>query len=158
MAVSRALRRLLRVLDIQEEQSRAALETALAEVHRLEHAQASAANRERGARLLIAASAMTNELIDQLIDRIAGIEESLAALRAATVLAERIVDAEENAALCREEFLAKRVERRQAELLVRRAEAADALEATRRGQQSLDDWYLNRMHRQRPDATRGKDE
>jgi hypothetical protein len=41
---------------------------------------------------------------------------------------------------------------------VRRAEAADALEATRRGQQSLDDWYLNRMHRQRPDATRGKDE
>jgi len=154
MAVSRALRRLLRVLDIQEEQSRGALEAALAELHRLERAQASAGDRERGGRQLVVASAVTNELID----RLAGLEESLAASRAATVLASRASQAEQNVALCREEFLAKRIERRQAESLVRKAEAADALEAARRGQQSLDDWYLNRMHRHRRGGAKEKDD
>ncbi len=147
MAASRALRRLLRILDVQEEQSRAALETALAELHQLERAQAAAAGRERGGRELVAASAMTGELADQIVDRLAGLEESIAASRAATVLAAHAADAEENVTLCREEFLAKRIERRQAESLVRKADAADALESARRGQQSLDDWYLNRLHR-----------
>jgi hypothetical protein len=88
--------------------------------------------------------------------RLAGLEESLAASRAAAFLAVRAADADENVSLCREEFLARRVERRQAESLVRHAEAADAIEATRRNQQSLDDWYLNRLHRAKAGSAAGK--
>ncbi len=165
MAVSRLLRRLLHVLHVQEEQSRTALAAALAGLHRLEHAQASAQERERGGRRLIAASALSSDLIDQradwqtadrqitdrqiinsqIIDRLAGVEESLAAARTAAILAVRAAAAENQVALCREEFLARRIERRQAEALVRQAEAADAVAANRRSQQSLDDWYLNRL-------------
>ena len=147
MAVSRAMRRLLRVLHIQEEQNRTALESALAELHRIERAQESVAERERNGRQLVVASARNGELADQLMDRLAGLEESLTASRAATALATYAANAEEDVELCREEFLAKRVERRQTESLVRKAEAADAVEAGRRNQQALDDWYLNRLHR-----------
>jgi hypothetical protein len=42
-------------------------------------------------------------------------------------------------------FLAKRVERRQAETLIHEIEAQDAVIAGRRSQQALDDWYLNRL-------------
>jgi hypothetical protein len=46
MAVSRALRRLLRIRDLEEEQRRVALESALVELHRLQHSleAAGAAN------------------------------------------------------------------------------------------------------------------
>jgi hypothetical protein len=50
-------------------------------------------------------------------------------------------------ATLRQEFLGKRVERRQAETLIRETEARDAIEAGRRGQQALDDWYRFRLHR-----------
>ena len=62
MAVSRAMRRLLRVLEIQEEQYRAALASALADLKRLEGAMAATAERDRGGRRLVAASASTGEL------------------------------------------------------------------------------------------------
>jgi hypothetical protein len=158
MAVSRPLRRLLRVLQAQEEQSRTALETALAELHRLERAQTAAQERERGGRQLVAASALSAERIEQMIGRLAGIEESLAAARAAAVLTTRAAAARDDVSECSEEFLARRIDRRQAESLVHKAEAADAIEATRRGQQSLDDWYLNRQHRQgrQPDRPAGQ--
>jgi hypothetical protein len=58
--------------------------------------------------------------------------------------------AKREAADLREVFLAKRVERRQAETLLREAESRQALEADRRTQHSLDDWYLSRLHRSRP--------
>jgi hypothetical protein len=161
MAASRALRRLLRVLNIQEEQTRTALESALAELHRVERAQASVRERERGGRLLVAASVLSGELpeqvIEQLLNRLAGLEESLAASRAATVLAPYAAEAHENVTLCREEFLLKRVERRQAESLVHSAAAADAVEAGRRSQQFLDDWYLNRLHHTKLGKAAGQD-
>jgi hypothetical protein len=55
-------------------------------------------------------------------------------------------------ATLREEFLAKRVERRQAETLIKETEARDAIEAGRRSQQNLDDWFGNRMHRKDAEA------
>jgi hypothetical protein len=152
MAVSRPLRRLLRVLHAQEEQSRAALEAALAEFERLERAQTAAQERERGGRQLVAASALSADRLEQIIGRLAGIEESLAAARVGAVLTTRAAAARDHVTECREEFLARRIDRRQAESLVHKAEAADAVEATRRGQQSLDDWYLNRQHQRRPQA------
>ena len=141
MAVSRALRRLLRVLDLEEEQRKLALESALASLRQLENALVAVGQRERRGRGLVTASAVTGELSD----RLAGLEEARAALRRSAALKPRIADAQEDAADLRQEYLAKRVERRQAETLVEEAAARDAVEAARRGQQGLDDWYLNRF-------------
>jgi hypothetical protein len=143
MPVSRALRRLLRVLHLEEEETRRALESALGELRRLEQSLAAARARDRGGRALVLGSAVTGELVD----RLAGLPESLAAARRSTALQPRVRDAEQQVASRRETYLAKRVERRQAETLVQEAEARDALDAARRAQRSLDDWHLNRLRR-----------
>jgi hypothetical protein len=83
----------------------------------------------------------------ELPDRLAGLEETRAADRRAAVLVPRIADAELDVVALRQEFLRKRVERRQAETLIRETEARDAVEANRRGQQMLDDWFGNKTHR-----------
>jgi antitoxin component of MazEF toxin-antitoxin module len=141
MAVSRALRRLLRVLEIEEEQSRLALESAVGELGILEHSLTATRTRERSGRRLVISSAQSGELPD----RLAGLEETRAARRRADALAPRIADAEVEVTTSREVFLAKRVERRQAETLIHEIEAQDAVIAGRRSQQALDDWYLNRL-------------
>jgi flagellar biosynthesis chaperone FliJ len=143
MAVSRALRRLLKIRNIEEEQSRLALESAVSELNRLEAALAATTERDRLGRRLVERSASNGELPD----RLAGLEETRAASCHAAALGPRIADAKLDVAGMREEFLARRVERRQAETLIEETEARDALDAGRRGQQSLDDWYGNRMHR-----------
>ncbi len=143
MAVSRAMRRLLRIRDLEEEQARLALESGLAELRRLEHALAATADRDRSGRRLVAESVRTAELTD----RLAGLEETRAAHRLAGLLEPRIADAGQDVAHLREQYLASRVERCQAETLIQEAEARDALEGDRRSQQALDDWFRNRMHR-----------
>jgi hypothetical protein len=141
VAVSRALRRLLHILDMEEEQRRVALESALGELRQLENAMDRAAERDRQGRRLVALSAANGELAD----RQAGLEETLAAGRRERALRPWIVEAKGDVEELREEFLAKRIERRQAETLIEAAEARNAAETARRGQQSLDDWYLNRF-------------
>ncbi len=143
MAVSRALRRLLRIRDLEEEQARLALESGLAGLHTLEHALAATAERDRGGRRLVKESVRTAELTD----RLAGLEETRAAKRLEGVLSPRIAAAGQDVAQLREQYLASRVERRQAETLIQEAEAWDARNADRRSQQALDDWFSNRMHR-----------
>ena len=150
MAVSRALRRLLRIRDLEEEQARLALDAALGDLNRLEHALEAAAERERGGRLLVLASARSGELPD----RLAGLVETRTADRLAGVLAPRIAEAGDEVLALREEYLAARVERRQAGTLIEEAEARDALNADRRSQQGLDDWFRNRRHRARQLAER----
>jgi hypothetical protein len=142
MTVSRALRRLLRIRELEEEQSRLALESASGDLHNLQHAQAATVERDRRGRRLVQASAMSGEFQD----RLAGLEESRAADRLAFVLGPRIANAEQEVAALREDFLSRRVERRQAETLIEEGEARDALDADRRSQQSLDDWFRNRRH------------
>jgi flagellar biosynthesis chaperone FliJ len=142
MTVSRALRRLLRIRELEEEQSRLALEAASGDLHNLQHAQAATLERDRRGRRLVLASAMNGEFQD----RLSGLEETRAAGRAALVLRPRIANAEQQVAGLREDFLARRVERRQAETLIEEGEARDALDADRRSQQALDDWFRNRRH------------
>lgn len=144
MAVSRALRRLLHMRDIEEEQSRLALDSALGELYRLQRALEATADRDRSGRRLVGISARTGELTD----RLAGLEESCAAGRDAAALTRRIAESELDVAALRQEFLAHRVERRQAETLIREAEAQEAIEAGRRSQQAIDGWYGNRLHRE----------
>jgi flagellar biosynthesis chaperone FliJ len=140
MAVSRAMRRLLQVLEIQEEKCRAAMESARAEFRQLEQALTRNVERERGGRRLVAASAVTGEVTD----RIAGMEEARTARRIAAALAPRIAEAELAVQSRRSEFLGKRIERRQTETLIEEAEALDRTEAARRAQRDLDDWFLSR--------------
>lgn len=142
MAVSRAMRRLLRVRDLLEEQSQLSLEAATGELHRLEDALQATASQDRRGRLLVEASARNGELPD----RLAGLEEARSAARFRVVVIPRIREAELAVSTLREEFLAKRVDRRQAETLILKTEARDTAEAGRRGQQALDDWYRFRLH------------
>jgi hypothetical protein len=144
MAVSRALRRLLRIRDLEEEQCRLALESGLANLNRLRRAQEASVERGRRGRRLVESSAHSGELTD----RLAGLEETRAAGRSFLALAPRMASADQDVASLREEFLDSRVERRQAETLIQEAEARDALDAERRAQQGLDDWFRNRLHRQ----------
>jgi hypothetical protein len=134
------MRRLLQVLEIQEEECRAAMELARAELERMEQALTQSRERERGGRRLVAASAATGEVTD----RIAGLEETRAGKRIAAALAPRIVEAEAEVNERRREFLDKRIERRQTETLIQEAEAEDEIEAGRRAQRELDDWFLTR--------------
>jgi flagellar biosynthesis chaperone FliJ len=145
VAVSRALRRLLRVLNIEEEQCRLALESAIGDLRLIERAYAATSDQARSGRQLVVNSAHTGELPD----RLAGLEETHSAKRRAVVLAPRLAKAESEVDERRQAFLAKRVECRQAETLIREAEAKDALIAGRRSQQGLDDWFLNRRHGRR---------
>lgn len=148
MAVSRALRRLLRIRDLEEEQCRLALESSAGELHRLQSALEASFDRDRRGRRLLEAGVRG----DQLPDRLAGLEEMRSAVRFAAALEPRIEAMEEEVALRREEFILKRVERRQAETLIRETEAREEVENGRRSQQGLDDWYLNRMRRETSDA------
>ena len=127
MPVSRSLRRLLRIRDLEEEQSRLALESALGELNRLQHALAASTERDRRGRKLVGTSVRTGELPD----RVAGLEETLAAGRRTAVLAPRIAQTELEVVALREEFLGKRVERRQAQTLIEENEARDAEEAVK---------------------------
>jgi hypothetical protein len=146
MAIRRALRRLLRIRDIEEEQCRLALKSRLDELNLLQHALMSCARRDQLGRRLVETSARSGEIPD----RLAGLEEMRTAARHAMALVPRIADAERHVAVLREAFLAKRVERRQAETLIQEREAQDAIAAGRRSQQALDDWYRNRLHRKNP--------
>jgi hypothetical protein len=148
MAVSRALRRLLRIRDLEEGQSRLALESALGELHRLEHALTATVERERRGRRLVGDSARTG----QLPDRLAGLEETRSSVRHAAALEPRIEAMGDDVAMLRREFLGKRIERRQAETLIQETEAEDAIAAGRRGQQALDDWYGSRLYREGAEA------
>jgi flagellar biosynthesis chaperone FliJ len=141
MTVSRAFRRVLRIRELEEEQSRLALEFANGELNRLEHALTATVEREHRGRRLLAASVQTG----QLPDRLAGIEEARSAVSQAVVLMPRIENSKEKVIIRRQEFLLKRVERRQAETLIEESEARDTIEAERRGQQSLDEWYSSRF-------------
>ena len=138
MAVSRAMRRLLAVLETQEEQSCASLEAAVIELTRLEGALHGSEQRDRQGRLLVKASAETGEFVD----RLAGMEEMLAAHRHAAALKPKIVEAERRVTSRRNEFLGKRIERRQAETLIEKTEAGDKIEVGRRAQREVDGWFL----------------
>ena len=141
MTVSRGLHRLLQLRELEEEQSRLALESALSEFHRLEHALEATTERSRRGRQLVQQSAHTGELPD----RLAGLEEGRTAVRHALAIEAAIVKSRQAAEILRENYQVARVERRQVETLVREAEAAEALDADRRSQQSLDDRYGSRI-------------
>jgi hypothetical protein len=148
MAVSRTLRRLLHVRDVEEEQLRMALESAFGELRSLEQARVSFVSRERAGRQLLAASAHTIETAD----RTAALVEVRFAARCAESLVSRIVAAESIVMHARQAYLAKRIERLQAQTLIEEAQAQDAIESGRSIQRALDDTYGAARHREQSEA------
>jgi hypothetical protein len=149
MAVSKALQRLLRILNLEEEMHRRELDAAQRDQALLTRALTAAGEQERRGRQLTTLGAERNELPD----RLAGLEEVHAGGRRAIALQLRLAQASQQVSELRAAFLSKRVERRQAETLVDHAEEREVIEANRRAQQSLDDWYLT----QKPDDTKIRD-
>jgi hypothetical protein len=145
MPVSKSLRRLLRIREVEEEQCRIRLEAANNELTQLHNALDATVERDRRGRQMVLASAHSGELPD----RLAGLEEMKTAVRIAAVLTPRIAEKEYQVSLLRKAFMDKRVELRQAATLIEETEAKDAIEAGRRSQQTLDDWFSSRQHRQR---------
>ncbi len=141
MGSKRLTERVLRIRQLEEDESRRTLELAIAELAQLELALRAANQRERAGRSLVAASAISGEIAD----RIAGMEESRSASRLGLALASRIRTAGDAVAILRQEYLNKRTSRLQAETLAETERAREAGLNLRRGQQALDDWYLNRM-------------
>jgi flagellar biosynthesis chaperone FliJ len=139
-----ALRRLLRIRDLEEEQSQIALGSALGELKDLRIARSASLERARQGRELIADSAR----LGRNDDRYAGLIEGQAAETRRSRLEQRIVASEERTSLLRQEVLEKRVECRQAETLIDGSEARVAQEAARRDQRGLDDWFASRKFRE----------
>ena len=143
MGGPKALERLLRIRALEEEQRRASMESALGELDSLKRAREAAAETERNGRARVGSSAASGSVVD----RQAALVEMQAGRRRSRMLAARIAASEREAALRREEFLQKRVERRQAGTLVEQALAQEEIEAGRRLQQTMDDWYGARKSR-----------
>jgi flagellar export protein FliJ len=140
MAGSKGLRRLRDIRQAQEEQSRDAMEASIAELQRLTTALVQARERVGRARMLISSSAHTGKLID----RIAGLEEIRSADRMAKTLAGKVAAAGNRVQQRRQEFLEKRMERRQVEIVYEAMQARDAADVNRKSQLALDDWYSQR--------------
>ena len=140
MAASKILRRLRDIRQAEEEQCQAAMESAIAELLRLLGALEGIRTRIRRARMLIASSAQAGEFVD----RIAGLEEIRLADLMTKTLAQKIHAAENSAEHKRQEFLDKRIERRQVETVYEAIQARDAEEVNRKSQLTLDDWFSKR--------------
>jgi len=134
------MERILAIRLMEEEQSRRLLELALAELLKLERGLSDAKLRERAGRGLVWASAASGEILD----RIAGLEETRSAISRASALVIRIRKAEERVILLRQDYLGRRTARLQAETLADEENAQQARIGIRKNQQALDDWYLNR--------------
>ena len=143
MPVSEALKRLLRIRDLEQEQHRVALSSALAELHSIEEALSTAVQRERAGHKEFAAGARSGEIVTR---HSAAVETAIGEQHRAALLP-ALSRAEAEAMRRRQAFLHKRMERRQAETLIQEAAAAEAIESARQGQQRLDEWFLARSAR-----------
>lgn len=141
MGSGRLTERILHIRQMEEVESRRALDVALGELVRLELALRAIEQRERTGRSLVVASAKSGEIVD----RIAGMEETRSAGRKLAALTVRVRATEDAVASLRQDYLGKRTSRLQAETLVETELAREARTNVRRGQQALDDWYLNRL-------------
>lgn len=142
MPASRSLRRLFRIRELEEEQSRLALDVSLAELRRLESALHGATQQGRRGRQVVNQGVRTG-LLDE---RMAGLEDEASSERLSSALGVWIEELQSKIDALRAIYRVKSLERRQAETLVYEAEAQSQIVAVRREQAGLDDWYGNRSH------------
>ena len=141
MAEKRVLARLLKLRELEEELSRVELEAAIAARSRIEGEMSAAEDRRVQGRRSFA---------DALGDvdtagRTGGVMEMEQAKLQRLRIQPRLEAADSAAAWQREEFLARRTSRRQVETLLDNHRQQAEIEAGRRAQQMLDDWYGRRV-------------
>lgn len=137
MAGSRVLKRLARLRELEEEQSRLELEYAArqrAEV--ADGVNAAAEARAAGRRSFVRGVVEGDGL-----ERVVGLTTMRQAEGRRTALLPYLAEADRQLALQRDEYLMRRTERRQVETLMAEQRAEEEREAARRAQQMLDDWY-----------------
>jgi hypothetical protein len=148
VGISRGLCRLYELRQIEELQQASVFETALAELHQLNRALELARTREGNGRALVSRSVRSGETQDRII----GLEEIEIAVRISTVLMARVRSATEKIQRIRNEFLHKRLEKRQAETLLQSALEREASAAQRKMQLALDEWTRLRRREEKSDA------
>jgi flagellar biosynthesis chaperone FliJ len=144
------LRRLFRIRELEEDQSRLALDASLAELRRLESALRGTAQQGRRGREIMDQGLRTGSLDE----RIAGLEEEASAERLSSALGIWIQELQSKVDALRDVYCVKSLERRQAETLVNEAEARSRIDGARREQAGLDDWYGNRTHARNREESR----
>lgn len=144
----RNLGRVLRIRALFEELSQLELETRTAELRQLE----SAAERQR--RLSLAVRLEAHQLLTEPGNAttqawLTGIGDAELLARKSNRLNTAAQKKKPVAEAAREVFLARRLERRQAETLVTAAAAADNKQELRRDQKQVDDWFQSRSARRK---------
>jgi hypothetical protein len=124
------LRQLHHIRLLEEERAQMNLQAAVGELQKLKESRIASLERGRKGRVLVNASASSGESSDWF----AGLEEICAVCRLNEMLSARITVAESTIARLREGFLAKRIERRQADTLLEKIEAQNAIKTGRRSQ------------------------
>jgi flagellar export protein FliJ len=141
MPGKRTLERLWRLRELEEEQSRLALEERVQDrdriVQRLESASRAAVQSRR-----IFAERLGDP---DTAARTGALVELEHARRRQAAIRPQFEVAETNVEMGREEFLTRRTARRQLETLLEREHRAAREEIVRRAQQMLDDWYGRRQ-------------
>jgi len=131
------LRHLIQLRQIEEERQASVLEASTAQLRQLNEALKQTRIREAAGRGLVEKSIQTGETQD----RLAGLAEIASATRARNIVMRWKHQAEENLEGIRQHYIAKRIETRQAETLLRAASESEAQEQQRRGQSALDEWH-----------------
>ena len=140
MARSRVLERLWRLRELEEEQSRMALEARVVDRNRV--AARLSEVREGAMRSRTALAAHLGD--PDTAARTGALMELEQSRREQTEIGPRMEQAESEVELRREEFLARRTGRRQVETLLERGQEEAREAIARRAQQMLDDWYGRR--------------
>lgn len=146
MAVSRSLRRLLQLRQAEEEHRKAQLHLAILELSKLQYSLRLAYAQAQRGRALLAESIRTGDMEG----RLSGMNEIDGAERRAHFVSAEIRAMEIAVEKLRGEFLAKRMERRQAGSLVESAMVREDLDQKRRSQTALDDWFQTRKSSKQP--------
>ena len=151
MVMRRTLSRLLRLLrlrQLEEDQSRQTLEAAVVERDHAQRQFAMAAEHQTlGRRQFVSGVLRQNPL-----ERTGAVLEIERAAREQTRLLPMLEAAEIEVTQRRALFLAQRTDRRQVETLVENERLKSEVEVARRAQQMLDDWYGRRSLPEKPRA------
>jgi flagellar export protein FliJ len=140
MAVRRVLTRLLRLRELEEEQSRIRLESAVGDRDRVQEGLARAAEY-----LTLGRQSFTTAIVNRdALGRTGAVLETEQARQQRLRILPRLQAAEAEVTRQREEYLLRRTGRRQVETLVENEKEMATVEAARRAQQILDDWYGRR--------------
>ncbi len=140
MPVTRSLRRLLRIRDIEEEQHRLTLELAQSELRTIEDAIVASQWREQEGRMLVDAGLASGDVTDVQSGRL----EVNSARSNFTSLLPRRDECEQRVNVSREALREKQIERRQTEAVIEAAMATEKVKSVRHSQNDLDDWFRAR--------------